>query len=100
MNGFLFLFFILSSMVDSIKKPTPKFCVNCKHFINDNNGNIEFAKCSLFFREDTSFLVSGNSTRNYRYCSTARMSEMMCGREAKMFTRKYLKKKKIEEEKE
>lgn len=63
-------------------------------------GIFEFAKCSLFFREDTSFLVSGNFTKHHRYCTTARMSEMMCGKEGKMFTRKYLKKKKIEEEKE
>jgi hypothetical protein len=92
MNGFLFLFFILSSLVDSIKKPTPKFCVDCKHFINDNNGNIQFGKCALFFREDTSFLVTGESIEDYRHCSTSRMSESMCGREGKMFKRKYLKK--------
>jgi len=97
MNGFLFLFFILSSVADSIKNPTPKFCVNCKHFINDKNGNIEFAKCALFFREDMTFLVGGHVTKEHRYCSTARMTENMCGKEGKMFTRKYLKKKEIEE---
>jgi len=99
MNSFLFFFFTMWSVVDSIKNPTPKFCINCKHFINDKNGNIQFGQCALFFREDTSFLVGGYVTKQPRYCSTARMSENMCGKEGKMFTRKYLKKD-IKEEKD
>ena len=64
-------------------------CVDCKHFINNNNGNIKFGKCALFFQEDTFFLVTCESIEDYYYCSTARMSESMCAKEGKMFTRKY-----------
>lgn len=38
----------------SLKKSTPKLCVNCKFFINDLSSGNEYGKCSLFPTEESS----------------------------------------------
>ena len=74
----------------------PKLCVNCKHFITDNDTD-KFGKCSLFTeKEKFNFytLVNGiseNKQIEYYYCATARNCEDMCGKEGKMYKRKYIK---------
>ena len=88
MKFFLFLFMI--SLIDSLK--VNKYCVNCKHFIQDKDFKNEYAKCALFPIEDGKFLVTGKITsENYYYCSTARISSSMCGKNATKYKRKYKK---------
>lgn len=75
----------------------PKLCLNCKHFITDND-NDKFGKCSLFTQNEkfnSYMLVNGiNENKNieYYYCATARKCEDMCGKQGKMHKRKYIKK--------
>ena len=90
--SFIFLFFSLLSSTNSIKQKKIKFCINCKHFINDSlSGNSEFGKCSLFPIETGSFFVDGINTNYYSYASTARGSERLCGKEGKYYKKKYIK---------
>ena len=87
----IFLLFSFLSFIDSLK--INKFCVNCKHIIQDKQYNNEYAKCSLFPMNNGLFLVTGKvSNDNYYYCSTARISENMCGQNATKYTKKYTKK--------
>jgi len=88
---------LLFSQVLSFNVIKPKLCLNCKHFITDNDDS-KFGKCSLFTqKENLNFytLVNGiseNTDIEYYYCATARKSEEMCGKEGKMHKRKYIKK--------
>lgn len=75
----------------------PKLCLNCKHFITDNDTG-KFGKCSLFTKEEKNNFyemvngISENKNIEYYYCASARNSEDMCGKEGKMHKRKYIKK--------
>ena len=90
--SFIFLFFSLLSSSNSIKQKKTKFCINCKHFINDSmSGKSEFGKCSLFPTESGSFFVDGSNTNYYYYASTVRGSERLCGKEGKYYKKKYIK---------
>lgn len=74
----------------SLKKVTHKLCVNCKFFINSDNGDNKYSKCS-FFPSDVShvnFLVTGVENNKYNYCSVARSFESMCGKEGKAYKKK------------
>jgi len=71
----------------------PKLCINCKHFITDNNTD-KFGKCSLFTKKNNIYnLVNGINKDNieYHYCAVSRDTEDMCGKEGKMYKKKYLK---------
>ena len=86
---FLFLFFVLSY---SMK--LPKLCINCKHFINNNNNHTKFGKCALLFKYENSYsLVNGDDDieMNHYYCNTARNHENLCGKEGKLYERKVTK---------
>jgi hypothetical protein len=79
----------------SLKEIKPKLCINCKHFITDNRSGI-YGKCLLFPKEKRSAmfdLVTGaESNTEYMYCFTTRDDgENMCGREGKMYKKKYSK---------
>jgi hypothetical protein len=78
----------------SLKKTTPKLCVNCKFFINDHTRDNEYGKCSFLSREEsnTNFLVTGIKNIDYYYCSTARQYESLCGKEGKNYKKKPTKK--------
>ena len=84
----LLMFLCGALLVDSIK---PKFCINCKHFVKPPDGmSNEYAKCSIFIGENQKFLVDGvHSNSNYKYCSTARNFEGLCGRNATKYKKKY-----------
>ena len=95
-----YIFTILSILflpILSFKEIKPKLCVNCKYFITDNDTD-KFGKCSLFQRKENDIysLVIGihkDTNNEYRhFCSVARSSENMCGREGKMYKKKYTKK--------
>jgi hypothetical protein len=76
----------------SFKEITPKICINCKYFISNNNNNNKFSKCSLFPKEDNYILVNGiHEDKEYHYCSTSRRIDEMCGKEGKLYKKKYKK---------
>lgn len=93
---FLYLLVMMFMSVVSLK---PKFCINCKHFIPDDDPNlVEYGKCSLskyvIDKNDEQFLVTGIQIPlivEYRYCSTMRSCENMCGKEGKNYVKKYRK---------
>ena len=95
----MFIFTLLNLLflpILSFKEIKPKLCINCKYFITDNN-NDKFGKCSLFPKEANNIflLVNGiHEEKNieYHYCSVTRDVENMCGKEGKMYKKKYIKK--------
>ena len=62
----------------------PKYCIHCKHFINQPNGP-EYGKCRFFPKMEPDSLVTGKSAEDYRYCSTARTYENLCGKKGKYY---------------
>ena len=87
---------ILFLPILSFKEIKPKLCVNCKYFITDN-GTGKFGKCSLFpIKENNIYrLVNGiheDKNNEYYYCSALREIEYRCGKEGKMYKKKYTKK--------
>ena len=84
-----YIFTLLSLLffqVLSLNVIKPKLCVNCKHFITDNDSD-KFAKCSLFTQKeknDVYMLVNGiheGKNIDYHYCSVLRELEHRCGKE-------------------
>ena len=83
---FLYMFLLTNSL--EIK---PKFCVNCRYFISNNN-RPEYGKCSKFPIENTKYLVDGIVTETEYYsCNTARSWENYCGKDGKEYKKKYTK---------
>ena len=86
-------------LIEALQKS--RICVNCRYFINQND--LTYGKCLLFPKKNPpeneykkqkeliDFLVSGYEKpkkpkeRDYYFCSTARDSENMCGKEGKLF---------------
>jgi hypothetical protein len=70
----------------------PKFCIDCKFYKNNIFTDSKFGKCSLFPKDEDNidFLVNGNKNNNieYHYCSTSRLSNGMCGKEAEFYDKK------------
>ena len=69
-----------------------KLCINCKYYKKNIFSNSEYGKCKLFVKEneDNYFLVNGitnNNKENY-YCSTARSSNNMCGKDGTFYEKK------------
>jgi hypothetical protein len=93
MNYIILIFYSIILPIISVKKTTPKLCINCKYFIPDNDTG-EFGKCSLFPKKDgkINYLVNGIHEDVYFYCSTSRDTDDMCGEEGKYYKRRYLKK--------
>ena len=96
MKYIFILLSLLFSQILSFKEIKPKLCVNCKYFITDKHDN-KFGKCSLFIKEeDDNFrLVNGvfeDKNIEYQYCSVMRGIEWMCGKDGKMYKKKYTKK--------
>ena len=84
---------ILFLPILSFKEMKPKFCVNCKYFLTDNESG-KFGKCALFPRRDENifWLVNGiHYIEEYKYCSVIRTIGNECGPEGKMYKKKYKK---------
>lgn len=97
MNYIALIFYSIILPLISSMQSKPKLCINCKHFIADNNSG-EFGKCALFptITNKVKFLVNGindKQSRNYYYCSTSRSSNNMCGEEGKYYKKKRIPKK-------
>ena len=92
LNIFLFFSF-LSCNNSTIQKKTTKFCINCKHFINDSmTSKSEFGKCTLFTNTNRRFLIDGkHNYYDYKYAATAREYSNLCGEEGKHYEKKYKK---------
>ena len=91
--GTLLSFLFLTTF--SLKEIKPKLCINCKYFITDNRSGV-YGKCLLFpkdeKRSDSYDLVTGaESNIEYMYCYKTRGEEHMCGKEGKMYKKKYTK---------
>ena len=69
----------------------PKLCMNCKYFKKFFLQENRFGKCALFPRETkgNDYLVDGktNPQTDY-YCSTARLSDSMCGVDGYFFVKR------------
>jgi len=80
--------FLSVSSIDHLRSK-PKFCVNCKYFIETTYLNKDNGKCSLFPNESKDYLVSGvKRPENYYYCSTARSWDHMCGINGTMYKKR------------
>jgi hypothetical protein len=56
------------------------------------SGHPEFGKCSLFPNSNRRFLIDGkHNNHDYKYATTARGSESLCGEEGKHYIKKYKK---------
>jgi hypothetical protein len=94
MMSILFFILLIITQSESYKE---KFCFNCKYFIQSPDQNTEFGKCKMFPNsiENNNFLVTGQSTKDdlsYRYCSTARSCDSLCGPYGHYHVRRYKKK--------
>lgn len=93
MNYIIVIICSLILPIFSLKTVKPKFCINCKYFISDNDTD-EYSKCSLFEKKEgkINFLVNGiKKEENYQYCYVSRSSNNMCGEEGKYYKKKIKK---------
>ena len=96
MNSIIFIVCYIILPIISLKQVKPKLCINCKHFITDNDTG-KYGKCSLFERKEgkINFLVNGINEKEYYYCNTLRDTNNMCGEEGKYYKKKIVKKEKL-----
>jgi len=70
----------------------PKLCIDCKFYTKPFFANSEFGKCTLFPKEKVNdyFWVNGKNDNNteYKYCSTLRSCDSMCGKEGKLYEKR------------
>lgn len=91
-NLLMALFALLFLPISSLKEIQPKLCIHCKHFITDSKLG-KFGKCSLFPKEkekELYDLVTGVDVE-YMYCYSIRDKDDLCGKEGKLFKKKYKK---------
>ena len=79
----------------SLNEITPKFCINCKFFINSFLDNNRDGRCSVFpnnelpKEKDIDYYVTGIKKNNHlNFCFTARACDNMCGKEGKKYISK------------
>ena len=91
-----FFIIIYLSLISLTNSTNPKLCVDCKFFKRDLFGN-KFGKCALFEKteiaDNNDFLVDGIVRRKkvkYHYCSTARQTDNMCGKDGKLYEKNNL----------
>ena len=96
MKYILLIIYSIILPIHSVKKNTPKLCMNCKYFIQNNDFGT-FSKCSFFINKESEidFLVNGIDKDEYYYCYIARRINDMCGKEGKYYKAKIVKNKDI-----
>ena len=79
----------MTSTTTNEKEPGMKFCANCMHCVLDK-ADPQYSTCRLFPRFNAEFLVTGNpkDIQKYKFCSTARQYDDMCGKDATKFEAK------------
>jgi hypothetical protein len=94
---YIIIIILLNYFANSFKEVKPKLCINCKHFITDNNTG-KFGKCSLFPLSEGkfNFLVNGINEEEYHYASIARENNLICGEKGNMYKKKIIRNKKLE----
>ena len=84
--------FIICAILSTFSATPIKLCVDCKHFKSRFFTSNQFGKCTLFeiVKKDDYFLVDGvkRIKNDYKYCSTARLYEDMCGKDGKLYEKK------------
>lgn len=87
-NIFVIICYIILP-VFSFTEIAPKLCINCKFFTNRFLNDNVFGRCSLFPKEETrniDYYVTGiEKNIEFHYCSIARTSDNMCGKEGKKY---------------
>jgi len=93
MNYIILIICSIILPIISLKQTKPKLCINCKHFITDNDSG-KYGKCFLFPKKEgkNNFLVNGVNENSYYHCSISREYNDMCGEEGKYYKKKILKK--------
>lgn len=80
------LFLLTTSLLTT---STTKFCIDCKHYIPPPKGLLPVnGKCSRYpisVAVDVDYLISGRGQQEYKFCSTARTFDSMCGLKGKNF---------------
>lgn len=88
------LILLLLSIVSGVKNALPKYCVNCRYFIDtpttDYNPHVSIGRCSFFPKKNVNHLITGKeSDKEFFYATTAREFPDMCGEEGKQYKKKY-----------
>ena len=100
MNIYLCLFSLFSSFsFYFVKSYKPKFCVNCKYFIQDHSLSkmVKYGRCTKFPKENQNemeYLITGEKNKavdSFHYCTTVRDCDDKCGKEGKYYRRKSVK---------
>jgi len=99
LHFFLFSFFLLSQSNGTPNKiPHKKLCINCKYYIPEqHNYAYDYTVshlCGLFPKDiqNNDDLITGVPNfepTEYYSCSLARNFDSMCGKEGKMYKKKY-----------
>jgi hypothetical protein len=88
----LFIWFLFYTNTNNNIILSEKHCVNCKHFVKNTFCHDTFGKCSAFRRNNENhyidFLISGKEKIEYKYCSSAREDNKLCGPEGKLYMEK------------
>lgn len=82
-------FFFILQLLTATKQ---KICINCKYYVSQEADSV-YGQCSLFPKFNNHFLVNGVGKNEYYYCSTARHTEDMCGKEGKLYKKRRTPKK-------
>ena len=94
-----YIIILLVSFVSGLQNALPKYCINCRYFIDTKlptDSNLDYSpemyrgRCSFFPKKNVNHLVSGKeSYKEYFYATTAREFPDMCGEEGKKYKKKY-----------
>lgn len=85
------MYLILIFLITIVNIFSEKFCINCKHFVKSTLCNDVFARCKLFPLEDNNkidYLVVGKKLIDYKFCTTVRNRDDLCGLKGKYFDKK------------
>jgi hypothetical protein len=88
----LLLFFFVTKSYGSLRVSSNNFCKDCRFYIQ-NCKIPQYSKCYRFPKiyDNYNYLVTGiesDENTDFYYCSTARMSDILCGEEGKKYEEK------------
>jgi predicted ATPase len=93
MNYIIIILCSIILPIFSFKETKPKLCIDCKHFLTDNDTG-KFGKCSLSpkaFSKNFYFVNGVFDQEEYHYCYLSRTNNDICGEDGKMYKKKYKK---------
>jgi hypothetical protein len=88
----LLLFFFVTKSYEGLRVSSNNFCKNCRFYIQ-NFKDPQYSKCYRFPKiyDDYNYLVTGKESdenTEFYYCSTARMSDILCGEKGNKYEKK------------